>query len=359
MILKKLSRLAICPVLLTVMLPSCHNGQGTETKTKLAHPVVTLSSPTGGAHFKAGDSIKFTLSVADSVPVADSVELFVNQAKVNYTKSDKTLCWISSNSKLGQSSVSINYYAKGKKYTCQGVIYLLSKEAPVPLKYKIINVYKHDVDDYTQGLLVHKGILYESAGEYGKSSLRKYTFPGMKLLEKVATGDQYFAEGLAMYNDTLYQLTWKEQVCFVYSADELKLQRQIAYPIAEGWGLTYNGKEFIMSDGSSTLYFLNPASFKETHRINVCDNKKEVDQLNELEYVNGKIFANVYQTDNIVEIDPTTGKVTGILAMTGLLSKSDKGPNTDVLNGIALLPNGNLLVTGKNWPKLFEVKVSK
>jgi glutamine cyclotransferase len=359
MILKKLYSIAICSVLLAVLLTSCHNGQGTETKTKLAQPLVTLVSPAGGSHFKAGDSIKFTISVADSIPAADSVNLFINQTKVKYTKSGKTLCWISSDSKLGQSSVLINYYAKGKKYTCQSVVYLLSGEAPATLKYKIVNVYKHDIDDYTQGLLVHKGILYESAGEYGKSSLRKYTFPGMKLLEKVSTGDQFFAEGLAMYNDTLFQLTWKEQVCFVYSSNELKLQRQIAYPIAEGWGLTYNGKEFIMSDGSSTLYFLNPVTFKETHRVSVCDNKKEIDQLNELEYVNGKVLANVYQTDNIVEIDPATGKVTGILNMTGLLSNSDKGPNTDVLNGIALLPNGNLLVTGKNWPKLFEIKVNR
>ena len=343
------------------LVQSCHSGQGTDkANLKSIKPAIVLNSPEGGARFKVGDSIVFSFSTADSIPEADSICLVVNKKKQVMSQLSKgKISWSSGKSKLGQAVIEISYFTKGQAYTCSGLVYLMAAQAPKELKYSVVKTYLHDKESYTQGLLVDKGILYESAGEYGKSTLRKYAFPSMKLISKIALDDKYFAEGLALYKNKLYQITWQEQTCFVYSASDLSKLNEFRYSIQEGWGLVFDGKEFICSDGSSTLYFLDPETFKEVHRVDVYDDKQAITQLNELEYINGKVFANIYQTDNIAEIDPSTGQVIAMMNMKGLLTAADRHPKIDVLNGIAGLPNGNILVTGKNWPKLYEIKLSR
>ena len=348
-------------LVVVVLTQSCHNGQGTDKTNKSnVKPAIVLNSPDGGTRFKVGDTIQFSFAVADSIPKSDSIVLISNQIKQPYKKlTDTKVAWSSAHSKMGQVIMTINYYAKGQLYSCSGLVYVLSSQKPKELKYSIVKTYPHDIESYTEGLLVDNGILYESAGEYKKSTLRKYAFPSMKLISKIAIADSFFAEGLALYKNKLYQLTYQEQVCFVYSASDLSLQKRMNYSMIEGWGLVFDGKEFICSDGSSTLYFLDPETLRETHRIDVYDDKKAIVQLNELEYINGKIFCNIYQTDNIAVIDPATGQVLAMMDMKGLLKASDRHPKIDVLNGIAGLPNGNILVTGKNWPKLYEIKLSR
>jgi glutamine cyclotransferase len=348
-------------LLMPLVFVACHNGQGTDkSNKKIEKPAMTLNSPEGGARFKAGDSITFSYSLADSIPNADSITLTINQVKQNFSEKEKgKIIWYSGKSKMGQALISINYFAKGKNYSCSGIVYMLAPQKPKEISYTIVKTYPHDIEAYTEGLLVDNGVLYESAGEYKHSTLRKYAFPSMKLISKIAIADSFFAEGLALYKNKLYQLTYQEQTCFIYSASDLSLQKRLNYSMVEGWGLVFNGKELVCSDGSSTLYFLDPETLKETHRIEVYDDKKAITQLNELEYINGKIFCNIYQTDNIAEIDPATGQVLAMMNMKGLLKESDKHPKIDVLNGIAGLPNGNILVTGKNWPKLYEIKLKR
>ena len=167
-----------------------------------------------------------------------------------------------------------------------------------------------------------------------------------------------FGEGLTLVDDKLIQLTWRNQQAFVYQKSDFKQIKSISYNIREGWGLTYDGSFLLFTDGSATLYFLDKDYLTEVHRIEVCDDKGPVKYLNELEYINGEVWANVYLTDEIVRIDPKTGVVNGRINLEGLLQESDRKPNTNVLNGIAFdVKTGKIFVTGKNWPKLFEIQV--
>jgi glutamine cyclotransferase len=221
-----------------------------------------------------------------------------------------------------------------------------------------MHVYPHDPNAYTQGLLFDGGFLYESTGLKGESSLRKVDLQTGKPENVTALPAEMFGEGLALVDDRLIQLTWKDQLAFVYQKSDFEPIDRISYPMREGWGLTFDGANLLMTDGTATLYVLDREYLSEVRRLEVCDNKGPVQQLNELEYINGELWANVYYTDDILRIDPKTGMVLGRINMTGLLNSSDKESNTDVLNGIAFdEKSGKIYVTGKNWPKLFEIKV--
>ena len=226
--------------------------------------------------------------------------------------------------------------------------------------YRVVNVYPHDPQAFTQGLIYIDGHLYESTGLEGRSSLRMVDLKTGKVEQRADLPQQYFGEGLAPLPSsasTLIQLTWQNHVAFVYDRFSFRQLRTISYPW-EGWGLTEDGKSLILSDGSATLRFLDPATFKELREITVKDGGKPVDKLNELEYIHGQIYANIWYSDKIARISPATGKVLGWIDLTGLLS-SDEHTNPDaVLNGIAYdAAHDRLFVTGKLWPKLFEIKV--
>jgi glutamine cyclotransferase len=229
--------------------------------------------------------------------------------------------------------------------------------APPTYGFKIVNTYPHDRGAFTQGLFFRDGFLYEGTGLRGRSSIRKVELETGKVVQGVELPPEVFGEGITQWGDRLIGITWQEQTAFVLDMKTFKLWRKFSYP-GEGWGITHNDKELVMSDGSSELRFLDPLTFKELRRVRVTANGRPVDQLNELEWVEGEIYANVWQTDRIARIDPKTGQVKAWIDLTGLLP--DRYGSDDVLNGIAYDPQKKrLFVTGKLWPKLFEIQLVK
>lgn len=222
-------------------------------------------------------------------------------------------------------------------------------------KIEVVNAYPHDTGSYTQGLFWHDGSLYESTGLNGKSTFRKVDLQSGKALTKLPFNKKYFVEGSVMLGDKLYILTWTNKVIFIYDADTLEYRSTYSYP-REGWGLTTDGKSLISSDGSSRIYFLTP-ELKFERSINVTLNGRAVRYLNELEWIDGRIWANVYTTDTIVIINPDTGIVEATVDCEGLLPERLRTSDTDVLNGIAVDSEGRIFLTGKNWPELYEVKL--
>lgn len=229
-------------------------------------------------------------------------------------------------------------------------------ERPEMLRVEVLASHPHDRQAYTQGLLWHDGHLWESTGQYGQSELRQVELETGEVLVRAPLGPTYFAEGLARVGETLYQLTWKQGVAFLWSLDDLSAPRSRRSYDGEGWGLCYDGEGLVMSDGSATLTFRDPETFAETGRIQVTMWDRPVDGLNELECVEGHVYANVWTSEIIVRIDPETGRVTGRIRADGLLTPEER-QGTDVLNGIAYRPETEtFLITGKNWPKVFEVR---
>jgi glutamine cyclotransferase len=224
--------------------------------------------------------------------------------------------------------------------------------------YRIVHVYPHDPQAFTQGLIYMDGHLYESTGLNGRSTLRMDDLESGRVLQSVPVPAQYFAEGLTEWGSTLIQLTWQAHIGFVYDRFSFRQLRTFNYS-GEGWGLTHDAKNLILSDGTATLRFLDPKTFREVRHIVVNDHGSPVTQLNELEFVHGQIYANVWLTDRIVRISPVTGKVLGSIDLSGLLPASERDEEHGaVLNGIAWDAAGDrLFVTGKLWPKLFEIKI--
>jgi glutaminyl-peptide cyclotransferase len=223
--------------------------------------------------------------------------------------------------------------------------------------YEVIKTYPHDPEAYTQGLVFHEAVLFESTGLNGRSSIRKVDLLTGKVLKKVDVAPQFFGEGLALMNGRAYQLTWQSQRGFIYDLAEFELINTFSYT-GEGWGLTHDGRSLIMSDGTPRIRFLDPKTFAVERMINVADGSMPISQINELEYIKGEIYANIYMTDRIVRIDPQSGKVTAWINLSGLLPPEDRRQPDGVLNGIAYdEARDRLFVTGKLWPKLFEIKL--
>ena len=234
---------------------------------------------------------------------------------------------------------------------------LKAEEGPPVYGYKVIRVFPHDPKAYTQGLVFHRGVLYEGTGLEGKSSLRQVELKTGKIIRRHRLPDTWFGEGVALWRDQLIQLTWKNRIGLIYDRHSFRLLKTFSYA-TEGWGLTHDGSQLIMSDGTDRLYFIDPQTLKEKRRVQVQDRGFPVRWLNELEYIKGEIFANVYMTDWIVRIAPETGQVTGWIDLRGLLPESDRTRGAEVLNGIAYDAEGErMFVTGKFWPKLYEIKL--
>jgi glutaminyl-peptide cyclotransferase len=232
---------------------------------------------------------------------------------------------------------------------------------PAPARaegYQIIHTYPHDPNAFTQGLIYVDGHLYESTGLNGRSSLRMVDLTTGEVLQRHDLPQQYFGEGLTDWDTALIQLTWTSHVAFVYDRFSFSLQRTFTYP-GEGWGLTHDETNLILSDGTSYLRFLDPKTFRVVRRIHVTDDSgRAVENLNELEYIHGEIYANVWQTDEILRISPRTGKILARIDLTGIIDKSELHGEGAVLNGIAYdAEHDRLFVTGKLWPKLFEIKI--
>ena len=239
----------------------------------------------------------------------------------------------------------------------------LVENPPIWYRYKVVAEYPHDANAFTQGLLFDQGVLYEGTGLYGESTLRRVDLASGAAEQMITLPDTYFGEGIAIVGNKIYQLTWRENIGFIYDKSSFEKLGEFTYA-TEGWGLTYDGRHLIMSDGTERLFFLDPTTMAvvEEQRVTMIDpvdqTRKAVVRLNELEYINDEIFANIWQTDIIVRIDPLSGTVQGVIDLSGILAPEDRNATTDVLNGIAYLSQENrLFVTGKKWPKLFEIKL--
>lgn len=230
--------------------------------------------------------------------------------------------------------------------------------AQVPTySYEVVQSWPHDPQAFTQGLIIHEGILYESAGLYGQSTLRRVELESGKVKKKVKLDNTIFAEGLTLLGDRLYQLSWTNQKGFVYSIKDFKQAGEFAYD-GEGWGLTNDGTHLILSDGSNSLRFLEPTTGKLVRMVSVMDGMHPIHELNELEFVKGEVWANIWHTDRIVRIDPANGKVLGWIDLAGLLPAARQQSPENVLNGIAYdAQHDRIFVTGKRWSRIFEIKL--
>jgi len=257
--------------------------------------------------------------------------------------------------------LALLFFVVGYKLTIAQVAkspLLINTKSPV-YTVEIINVYPHDREAFTQGLFYHEGYLYESTGLHGKSSLRKADLKTGKIIKKIALPAEYFAEGITLHNNNIYQLTWTNQLMFLYDGENLKKIRALKYS-GEGWGITSDGKNLFMSDGSAKITRRDPDTLDIINVLHVFDEKKAIHGINEMEYINGEIWANIFMENVIARISLSTGKILGWIDLTPLYSLVDRYDGIDVLNGIAYdKKNGRIFVTGKYWPYIFEIKIKK
>lgn len=316
----------------------------------------TLHTP---KKLKISNKLEISFSEKNDNPI-DSVQFSIDNKKINVSKNLSTSIDIS-DYKLGRHTVNalVFYADKTKKIT--KTVYFLADAAPAIYNYKIINTYPHDKDAYTQGLEIHNGFIYESTGQNGKSSLRKVELKTGKVLDKKELDKQYFGEGITRYGDDIFMLTWQNGIGFIYDFETFEKKGSFKYKNSRfGWGMTNDGEKLIKSDGTEKIWFLNPETQAEQSYIEAYTDKRKVEKLNELEYINGKIYANIYGQNSILIIDPTSGKIEGIADLRGLRDKVEQHPKLDVLNGIAYDKATNkIYVTGKNWNKLFQIELIK
>ena len=293
----------------------------------------------------------------------DSVQLYVNNKRVNTNETSVTVN--TADFGVGKHAVTALAFYPNKSKKLNNSIEVLAKEAPAVYSYKIVNIYPHDKGAYTQGLEYKNGYLYESTGRNGESTLRKVELETGKVLQKTDLDKKYFGEGMTIFNNKIYWLTWHARKGFIYDFETFKQLGSFNYTNSnQGWGLTHNNSELIKTDGSNKVWFLDANTQQEKRSIQVYTNKYPVDNLNEIELINGKIYANKWQQNSIVIINPETGVVEGVANLNGLRDIVAKDqtlePQDDVLNGIAYdAENNRLFVTGKHWGKLFEIELIK
>jgi glutaminyl-peptide cyclotransferase len=336
----------------------CNSSQNNMNTKQLSNPnLLKLSFADNKTVYLKGDTISISIIKTD-IPNFDSCHVFIDNYLVHSIQHIDNIKLISDSLKMGTRKISLKYFSNNEIWNGNISFTLIPKDAPIQRKYKIINTYPHDIEAYTQGLEFDEGVyMYEGTGLRGKSTLRKVNFETGKVEQVVELEDTYFGEGISIVDNKIFQLTWQEKIGFVWDKESFNLISTFTYP-TEGWGLCFDGTNLLMSDGSNNIYTMSVPYFKEIDRIEVFTNAGAVRYLNELEYIEGYIYANVYQSDIVVKIDPFNGEVIERIDFSGLLKKEDIKPQTDVLNGIAYDSiNKRLFVTGKNWPKLFEVEI--
>jgi glutaminyl-peptide cyclotransferase len=351
---------------------SC-SGRSEKTKAVAANPapvvieevslkLIKVISPDENTGFKLNQPVKVTLSLEDKKTVPDSVSLYFDGKYVTSVKSNPWEYSIPGvfTGTTGRKSLKVTAFKGGKpQNTVTRFMIIYSDIVPKKYGYKVIHTYLHNRDAFTQGLFYNNGVLFEGTGQETGSTLREVELETGKIIRQHNLDDSLFGEGITLYQDRIYQVTWKNKIGFVYNKSDFKVLNKIYYP-TEGWGLTTINDRIVMSDGTNILYFFEPKMFTVVSKIEVYDNEKKVDQLNELEYINGEIWANIWMKDLIARIDPATGKVLAYIDLKNLLPRSDRNEDTDVLNGIAYdNSTERVFVTGKRWPKLFEIKLTE
>jgi glutamine cyclotransferase len=328
-------------------------------KTEKASSAFGFKLPEQGKEYVLGQDVRLELDVPQGEAVS-SVTYMLDDKVLGSQANAQPFTFKTTDLSLGYKVVSAVVNHQNKKDTVAVNIVFKSPVKPEIYSYKVVNSFPHDTTSYTQGLEYHNGRFLESTGEYGTSTLRWVDVKTGKAVQKIDIDKQYFGEGSTLIDDKVVMLTWQNNMGFVYDAGTFKQVSTFPYQNSrEGWGLTFDGKQLLKSDGTNRIWFLNKENFKEEKFIDVFDDKGQVDQLNELEYIDGKLYSNIYQTNKIAIINPNSGVVEAYIDVTGILPKSDTYTNTDVLNGIAWdKPSKRLFITGKKWDKLFEIKTA-
>jgi glutamine cyclotransferase len=331
---------------------------GEEISVKL----IKMISPDENTGFKLHDQIKMVLAPEDNNKFPDSVMIFFDGKSVKTLKSEPWEYTVPSvfTGTTGRKSLKVVAYKGGRSQnTITRFMVIYSDVVPKKYGYKVIHSFPHDRDAFTQGLFYDRGVLFEGTGQENESSLREVELESGKVLRQLNLGSSLFGEGITLYKDKIFQVTWRSKVGFVYEKATYNLINKIYYQ-TEGWGLTTINDQIVMSDGTNIIYYYEPETFTVVSRIEIYDNREKVDSLNELEYINGEIWANIWMSDRIARIDPASGKVLGYIDLKGILNDPDTDTKEKVLNGIAFDKDRNrIFVTGKNWPKLFEITVTQ
>ncbi|KGO82467.1 glutamine cyclotransferase [Flavobacterium cauense R2A-7] len=350
-------------ILLGTALISCNDSK------KDAENLFSIDSTGLKEQYQPQETLSLAIKNVENKTI-DSIIYYINDKKVGAVKGNSKLDFAFADQKLGYQNIKALVYFEGENSEVTSRVELVSNIQPKLLKYTIVNTYPHDLKAYTQGLEFYRDTLIESTGNgqgngtglRGISSLRKTDYKTGKVYKIVELPESVFGEGCTVLNNKVFQITWQNGEGYVYNADTFKKEETFPYFKAnmEGWGLSNDGKNLLMSDGSEKIYFVNPADFKEVDYINVYTASSKIKAVNEMEWINGKIYANIYTMDAIAIINPKNGAVEGVVNLADLKSKVTQHPDVDVLNGIAYNPKTKtIFVTGKNWDKMFEIKISE
>lgn len=359
-----MKRLLSLPILFIAFLVACGGGRASVAPSAVAPKINDTNTDKrdnikidlkAEKSFRQGEEIVINYTVSGEY---DSLKLTIRNEDVDIKPINNR--WViptSKETKVGVTNYKVTIYKDENRISRVGNFTILPDQIVTQYKARALKIYPHSRNSYTQGLEFYNGMLYESSGEYGKSFVHILEFPSMKSKTNSNLNSKLFAEGLTFIGDKLYLLTWQENKCLVLDPKTLKQTAEFQYN-TEGWGITNDKKYLYMCDGTQYIYIIDPLTFKQIDRLEVMLGNKPVMELNELEWIEGEIWANVFTTDNIVRINPKTGVVTGVVDASGLLLQSDYDKNTNVLNGIAYdSKEKKIYLTGKNWPKLFEVVV--
>jgi len=312
---------------------------------------------TAGQPARVGDQVTLSLSLAlDTLPL-DSVQVYVdNSVYQTYSELPNTVKMNTGNQSPGQKVVVAALNTPYGRIIKRRSVTLFSDVKPAKMTYEVVKTYPHDIGAFTQGFLFHNGYLYEATGLKGESTVRKVELKTGEVMQTYSCPSDIFGEGITIHNDKIIQLSWRARKGYVYDLNSFRRLQEFTYS-SEGWGLTTVGDKLVMSDGTNVLRYLETETYNQIGRVEVFDQNGPVNKLNELEYINGAIYANIYMKDNIVKIAPRSGKVLARIDMKGLLSPEDYHKEIDVLNGIAYDEGkGRIFVTGKRWPKVYQVQ---
>lgn len=351
-------KLFIIFIILSVFISSfsCSNQSNRSRK-----PAVRISVESVHKKIASGDDITIGISVKLKDGELKETKIFVDSVMVTSGKNVEFTYTLKKFENIGKHTIKTQAV---KSDGVEGVYFktfeVLSDIVPEKYGYELVQSYPHNETSFTEGLEIHNGFLYESTGENGKSALLKTNLKTGKTVQSVKLAESFFGEGITIFNGRIFQLTYKTQVGFVYELENMALVDSFHFESTEGWGMTHDEHNLIMSDGTNILTYINPTTYKPVKKLQVCDDKNPLIYLNELEYFEGFIYANVWTTNLIVKIDPKTGKVLSKIDLDGILTMSNSTKQVDVLNGIAIDPvTKKMYVTGKLYPKIFEIKMVK
>lgn len=349
--------------MIITLIASCNSNKETVTNTKIKKHkknYFELVYPKNYDTIVCNSLVDFQISLFDSLSVVDSIHLYIDGAFLNsyyYTKFSEIL----SPRHVGINSLRISVFFNDSLTQSKYIEpFFLSDVAPQNLKYQLISSFPHSTDNFTEGLVYKDGLMYEGTGDWGKSGLIISNLETGKVISSIWLPSDKFGEGISILNNNITQLTYKSMEGYIYQKETLEKQKTFKYTFyTEGWGLTTDEVNFYMSNGTDKIYVLDSTYYSVLDEIQVCDNKESIDSLNEVEFVNGLIYSNIWMDNRIAQIDSKTGKVLGYLDLTSMIPPKFRNHHSDVLNGIAYnAESGNLLITGKRWDKIYEIKLT-